>query len=284
MPGWLSGTFHNSREEITYKPTQPCIRVMCGNCSLTERYSLKYYYLKWMGEMTMYSLDITDSYERFICMSSGVGLHHYITFPEISSWGNGDFFITLENIEINMYEDVWFSPILNNNPHSIIATLLKKVDVNEPDCILTVVLKRARVVMEKKSVFMRLENGGENYYHSDDCGFDIGDKYILLAGRSADYHDTMVWLRMVFTGRLFLEFDESDIIAQSIELDNNISIESAKSLNKSQELFIGLKKRSFSALHLNGIKSPFHDYSYLSSYFSCDENNNISIKNHVIDL
>ncbi|QHM92790.1 hypothetical protein [Kosakonia sacchari] len=233
--------------------------------------------------MERYVLDITDSYERFICMDSDVGLHNYITFPEISSWGNEQFVITLENIEINMYEDIWFSPILNQNPNSIIATLLKEVDINQPECIFTVVLKRARVLMDKRSVFMFLEKGGENHYHSDDCGFDIGDKYIFLAGRSADYHNTMVWLTIIATGKLFLEFDEFDIISQSIELENNITIESAKALNKAQELFIDLKKRDFDALHLNNIQSPFHDHSYLSRYFSYSENNNIAIKSHVID-
>lgn len=228
--------------------------------------------------MERYLLDITDSYERFICMSSDVGLRHYISFPEISSWGYEKFVITLENIEINMSEDIWFSPILNQKPNSIIASLLKEVDIGEPECILTVVLKRARVLMDKKCVFMLLEKGGEKHYHSDDCGFDVGDKYILLAGRSADYHDTMVWLRIIATGKIFLEFDEFDIIAQSVELNNNISIESAKELNKAQELFIDLKKRDFNVLHLNGVQSPFHDYSYFSRYFNYSENNNIAIK------
>ncbi|PDO82065.1 hypothetical protein BK796_23235 [Kosakonia pseudosacchari] len=230
--------------------------------------------------MERYLLDITDSYERFICMSSGVGLRHYITFPEICTWGNEQFAITLENIEINMSEDIWFSPILNQNPNSIIASLIKEVEISEPECIFTVVLKRARVLMDKRCVFMLLEKGGEKYYHSDDSGFDVGDKYILLAGRSADYHDAMVWLRIIATGRIFLEFDEFDIIAQSIDLNNNISIESAKELNKAQELFIELKKRDFNALHLNGVQSPFHDYTYFSRYFNYSENNNIAIKSY----
>lgn len=230
--------------------------------------------------MCTYSLNISDSYERFICMSGGVGLRHYITFPEISSWGSERFVITLENIEINMCEDIWFSPILNQNPNSIIASLLNEVDVLEPECILTVVLKRARVLMDKRSVFMLLEKEGEKYYHSDDCGFDVGDKYILIAGKSADYHDAMVWLRIVFSGELLLEFDEFDIIAQSLELKNNISTESAKALNKIQELFIDLKKRDFNTLHLNGVQSPFHDPLYFSRYFNYSEGNNVAFRSY----
>lgn len=233
--------------------------------------------------MERYLLDITDSYERFICMSSDVGLRHYITFPEISSWGDDKFVVTLENIEINMYEDIWLSPIIDQNPNSIIASLLKEVDISQPECIFTVVLKRARVVMDKKSVFMLLQNGGEKHFHSDDRGFDVGDKYILLAGRSADYHDTMVWLRIIATGKLFLEFYEFDIIAQSTELNNNISIESAEALNKAQELFIELKKRDFNILRLNGVQSPFHDHAYLSRFFNYSENNNIAIKSYYVD-
>lgn len=233
--------------------------------------------------MERYLLDITDSYERFICMSSDVGLRHYITFPEISSWGDDKFVVTLENIEINMYEDILFSPIVDQNPNSIIASLLKEVDISQPECIFTVVLKRARVVMDKKSVFMLLQNGGEKHFHSDDRGFDVGDKYILLAGRSADYHDTMVWLRIIATGKLFLEFYEFDIIAQSTALNNNISIESAKALNKAQELFIELKKRDFNVLRLNGVQSPFHDHSYLSRFFNYSENNNVAIKSYYVD-
>lgn len=233
--------------------------------------------------MERYLLDITDSYERFICMSSDVGLRHYITFPEISSWGDDKFVVTLENIEINMYEDIWLTPIIDQNPNGIIASLLKEVDISQPECIFTVVLKRARVVMDKKSVFMLLQNGGEKHFHSDDRGFDVGDKYILLAGRSADYHDTMVWLRIIATGDLFLEFYEFDIIAQSTELNNNISIESAKALNKAQELFIELKKRDFNVLRLNGVQSPFHDHAYLSRFFNYSENNNIAIKSYYVD-
>lgn len=233
--------------------------------------------------MERYLLDITDSYERFICMSSDVGLRHYITFPEISSWGDDKFVVTLENIEINMYEDIWLSPIIDQNPNSIIASLLKEVDISQPECIFTVVLKRARVVMDKKSVFMLLQNGGEKHFHSDDRGFDVGDKYILLAGRSADYHDTMVWLRIIATGKLFLEFYEFDIIVQSTELNNNISIESAKALNKAQELFIELKKRDFNVLRLNGVQSPFHDHAYLSRFFNYSKNNNVAIKSYYVD-
>lgn len=233
--------------------------------------------------MERYLLDITDSYERFICMSSDVGLRHYITFPEISSWGDDKFVVTLENIEINMYEDIWLSPIIDQNPNSIIASLLKEVDISQPECIFTVVLKRARVVMDKKSVFMLLQNGGEKHFHSDDRGFDVGDKYTLLAGRSADYHDTMVWLRIIATGKLFLEFYEFDIIVQSTELNNNISIESAKALNKAQELFIELKKRDFNVLRLNGVQSPFHDHAYLSRFFNYSENNNVAIKSYYVD-
>ncbi|SFF27592.1 hypothetical protein SAMN05216563_11919 [Phytobacter palmae] len=233
--------------------------------------------------MERYLLDITDSYERFICMSSDVGLRHYISFPEISSWGNDKFVVTLENIEVNMYEDIWFSPVVNQNPNSIIASLLKEVDISQPECIFTVVLKRARVIMDKKSIFMLLQNGGEKHFHSDDRGFDVGDKYILLAGRSADYHDTMVWLRIIATGKLFLEFYEFDIIAQTTELNNNISIESAKALNKAQELFIDLKKRDFNVLRLNGVQSPFHDHAYLSRFFNYSENNNVAIKSYYVE-
>lgn len=114
--------------------------------------------------MERYLLDITDSYERFICMSSDVGLRHYISFPEISSWGNDKFVVTLENIEVNMYEDIWFSPVVNQNPNSIIASLLKEVDISQPECIFTVVLKRARVIMDKKVSLCYCKMEGKNIF------------------------------------------------------------------------------------------------------------------------
>lgn len=228
--------------------------------------------------MAMYSLDITESYERFICLESAVGLHHYLSFPDLELWKNEKLTIMLENIEVNMCEEPWHSPIVSKNGNSIIVPSLNKVDIDEPGCIFTVVLRKAKVVVGAKCILLRFDNGGNVYFHSQGSSFDIGDKYIFLAGKSSDYIDSMIWLNIVFSGSVFFEFDESDIIIQSIELDNNITQGSAKTINNTQGLFIKLKGRVFDPSKLNGVYSPLQDYKYLSPYFHCDENNNIAIK------
>lgn len=62
-------------------------------------------------------------------------------------------------------------------------------------------------------------------------------------------------------------FEESDIIIQTIDLQNYIKQHKVEFINKYQELIVKIKNRDISKLNLNNISSNFLQYDFSKNYF-----------------
>lgn len=229
-----------------------------------------------------YNLDITDSYQQFICLDSDVGLSAYYSFTALNSINENSISIHIDNIEVNMSESKWFSPVIIANTKSIINNGLSEINTNEPDCIYSIILSKSTLkITNIKCIYMSISQDGIDHYHSSDTGFDTGDHFIWLAGKSADVSNARFSAMIVFSGEIELSFEEKDIIIQSMGLNQNITPSEASVMNTSQELLVSKKKRSLKEMGLNNIKSNFLDFDFYSKYFRSDENINIAIKKHM---
>lgn len=62
-----------------------------------------------------YKIDITDSYQQFICLDSDIGLNPYFSLPDIIDIKETKMHIRIDNIEVNMSDKKWFLPIISTN-------------------------------------------------------------------------------------------------------------------------------------------------------------------------
>ncbi|WP_392551401.1 hypothetical protein RHO14_07865 [Orbus wheelerorum] len=226
-----------------------------------------------------YQLDITSNYQQFLCLDSCIGIENYLSFDFASI--NNDFEVNLENIEVNMSESIWYSPIIEKNPKSIISSGLAKIDLNDYSSIFTLLLRKAKLVIKNaRCIYLKLIDNKDEIYHTVDSNFSIGDKYIWLVGKSADYPNMQVKLKIIFSDELNFIFEESDILIQTIEFDNFFTKQDVDFINQYQDYIIKLKNRSIDGLNVNNISSKFLDFDFSKNYFISSENGNIAIKNY----
>lgn len=232
-----------------------------------------------------YKLDITDSYQQFICLDSDIGLAAYFSLLDLSDTDASKINISIDNIEVNMSEKKWFHPIISINKKSIINKGLEVLNIENPDCIYSAIISKSTLTIDNvKCVYISFGNDGKERNNSSDKGFDIGDRFIWLAGQSAEFPNTRFSAMIVFAGNVEFSFRETDIIIQSLDLKQNINHTEAASINEKQELVIAKKKRDINEIKFNNIKSNFLDYDFYRYYFTSDENGNIAIKNHFITI
>lgn len=227
-----------------------------------------------------YKIDITNNYPRFFWLDNEVGIEQFISFDLIQERGN-DIEINLENIAVNMDEKCWFLPILEKNPESIISDTVKTFNSESLDNIFTVLLKKAKLkIYNSKCLYAKYISEKKEYYHSDDSNFNIGDKCIWLSGYSADFRNTFIQLRVIFSGEVQIIFDETDILINTIDFESFIDKKCVETLNKTNAMLVDLKNRNFEKIKLNSIKSKFFDFEYLNEYFNDTSEGNIAIKNY----
>ena len=124
-----------------------------------------------------YRLDISNSYPRFLIFSSEQSFTTYISTPNLNIDNNKNIEILLDNIEVNFLEDIWCYPIVESNPNSIINKVINSIDVDDLSSLLTLNLKRAKISINNvKNFYMEINCNGVNYYHNQECLFNIGDK------------------------------------------------------------------------------------------------------------
>ena len=227
-----------------------------------------------------YKLDITDSYQKFICLDNDIGIENYLSFDLENN--TDDFEIILENIAVNMSEDFWYLPIIKQNPQTILNNALNEIDLNDLSSILVVLIRKAKLIIKKqKNLYLKINDGENEYFHSVDSNFNIGDKYIWLAGKSADYFNKEVKLKIIFSGRLNFIFEESDILIQTIDFQDYITDHEVDIINRYQALIVKLKNRNIAQLDLNNISSNFLEYDFSKNYFNSSEKGNIAYKNYI---
>lgn len=226
-----------------------------------------------------YKIDITDSYQQFMCLDSDIGLAAYFSLPDINDIKETKMHIRIDNIEVNMSDKKWFLPIISTNEKSVINNGLKKINIDEPDCIYSVIISKSTLMVEGvKCVYLFFEKDGKKSYHTSGKGFNIGDRFIWLAGNSADFSDTRFSAMLVFSGKVEYAFDEKDVIIQSLDLEQKISYSEAQIINEAQRVLTSRKNRDTNEMELNNIRSKFLDYEFYRNYFVSDENGNIAYK------
>lgn len=229
-----------------------------------------------------YQIDISNSYQQFICLDSGIGIENYLSFDLTNIID--EFEVNLENIEVNMSEHIWYSSIIRKNPKSIIVNALGKIDLNDPSSILTILVRKAKLVIQNvKCIYLQMNGDDTEIYHTIDSNFYVNDKYIWLAGKSADYPNQEIKLKIIFSDKLDFIFEESDILIQTIEFDNYLTPHHVDVINKYQNLIINLKNRNIAELNVNNISSRFLDFDFSRNYFMSSEIGNIAIKDYKIN-
>ena len=192
-----------------------------------------------------YNLDIKDSYQQFICLDSDVGLSAYYSFPALDSINTDSMFIHIDNLEVNMSDSKWFSPVIIANTKSIISNGLREINTNEPDCIYSIILYKSILkITNIKCIYMSISQDGIDHYHSSGTGFDTGNHFIWLAGKSADISSAQFSAMIVFSGKIELSFEEKDILIQSVGSNQHTTPSEASVMNKSQALLASKKQIS----------------------------------------
>lgn len=228
-----------------------------------------------------YRLDITDSYQKFICLDNDIGIENYLSFDLENN--TDDFEVILENIAVNMSDDIWYLPIIKQNPQTVLNNALNEIDLNDLSSILVILIRKAKLIIKNpKNLYLKINDDENERFHSTDSNFTIGDKYIWLAGKSADYFNQEVNLKIVFSGRLNFVFEESDILIQTIEFRDYIKAHEVDIINRYQALIVKLKNRDITRLDLNNICSKFIEYDYSKNYFTNSENGNIAFKDYQV--
>ncbi|WP_374446776.1 hypothetical protein [Providencia sp.] len=227
-----------------------------------------------------YDIDITCSYPKMICLDNNIDLKSYFSISDLS---NNSIYssISLSNIIVNLDEEEWYNPIINNNSDSIVAKALKSIG-NEELEMLTLMLKKATLhISGIKCTYIQIKSGVKNHYHSEDSEFSIGDKCIWLVGYSSDYVGSMVNIMLIFNGSIKIEFDESDILIESMNYKCFIDSTSVNTFNNALDLFVETKKRWMDKSKFNGIKSSLLNFDGFIKYFDDTEYGSFAIKNYI---
>ena len=206
-----------------------------------------------------YILNISDSYERFLSFEEMAGIKLYMSMPQFQIHHEKECNISLTNIAVNMDEELWRAPILLANPNSTIS-------VNED---LVILLKSANLKIKNiQSLDLEIDTSNTEYYHSSGLNFNIGDRYIRCAGNSFDYQDAEIYIKIIFNGEVYLEFDEEDILIQTIGYQDQIGgMKKACEFNEAVDMRIKEKNNIFNQNILNGIKSPIWNWSFIDANF-----------------
>lgn len=228
-----------------------------------------------------YLLDISNSYPRFFIFSGEQGFTTYMSTPDLSMDDNKCIEVLFENIEVNFLEDIWYLPVIKNNPNSIIKKVIENIDLGDLSSLLTIILKRAKLVINNvKNLSLIFDSNGVNYFHSQDNNFNIGDRKIWLSGRSMDIINTLLTAEFVFSGYVDFIFNESDIVVKSIDFDEFISLGDIDLVDQAQDVMVKLKNKTILDFGVNGKASKFLGFYYSKEYFSGDENCILAIKDY----
>lgn len=147
--------------------------------------------------------------------------------------------ISIDNIEVNMSEKKWLQPIISVNGKSIVNKGAEVLNIDSPDCIYSLIICKSTLAIDNvKCIYMSFESDGKEKNNSPDKGFDIGDRFIWLAGKSAEFPNARFSAMIVFSGNVEFSFKETGIIIQPLDLKQNINYTEAVSINEKQELII----------------------------------------------
>lgn len=221
-----------------------------------------------------YKLDITNHYVTMIHFDEMIGLNNFIEIPIITENLSPSYEINLENIAINLYTDEpYYNIILQKNPHSFIK--------NYEDPV--VLLKKAKLIIKNTKCAQILMVNEKDYFHSWPTQFLKNDLAIVCYANSLTFQDTMVYVRVIFSGSIELLFNEENMILHTVGYDVFINQDQIRTLNEKMRQKIEYKQINIDALKFNNKKSYLWDRNYFDQYFSQEEKFNyryIAIKDY----
>lgn len=225
---------------------------------------------------TNHRVSVTTIYNRLINLDNTSGIKTFFSIPHIKDECT---IINIENIEINVDEDDWLKQIQEKNPKNVITKNLNDINFNFENDVASVLLRKATLVIKNpKASFLKISGDKSFFFDSHENSFEIGDKYIWLSGESIDFHKKEIAIKIIFSGEIYLQFDEEDIIMQMIDFRDLISKERVKKINEEQYEIRKLKGKKINRNTFNNIESKFIDYEYTSAFFESNENCNIAYK------
>lgn len=177
-------------------------------------------------------IPITKIYNRLINLDNTSGIKAFFSIPHIKDECTT---ITIENVEINVDEYDCLKKIQEKNPENIITKKLNDSDFNFESDVASVLLRKATLVIKnQKASFLKVSRGELFFFDSHEGSFEMGDKYIWLSGESLDFYNKEIAIKIIFSGGLYLQFDDKDIIMQMIDFKDLISKERVKKINEEQ--------------------------------------------------
>lgn len=168
----------------------------------------------------------TKTYNRLINLDNTSGIKTFFSIPHIKDECT---IINIENIEINIDEDDWLKQIQEKNPKNVITKNLNDINFNFENDVASVLLRKATLVIKnQKASFLKISGDESFFFDSHENSFETGDKYIWLSGESIDFHKKEIAIKIIFSGEIYLQFDEESIIMQMIDFRDLISKERVK--------------------------------------------------------
>lgn len=209
-----------------------------------------------------YKLDITNHYVTMIHFDEMIGLNNFIEIPIITENLSPSYEINLENIAINLYTDEpYYNIILQKNPHSFIK--------NYEDPV--VLLKKAKLIIKKTKCAQIIMVNEKDYFHSWRTQFLKNDLAIVCYANSLTFQDTMVYVKVIFSGSVELLFNEENMILHTVGYDVFINQDQIRTLNEKMRQEIEYKQINIEDLKFNNKKSHLWDRNYFDQYFSQEE-------------
>jgi len=221
-----------------------------------------------------YKLDITNHYVTMIHFEEMIGLNNFIEIPMITENLSPLYEINLENIAINLYTDEpYYNFILQQNPNSFIK--------NYEDPV--VLLKEAKLIINNTKCAQILMVNEKDYFQSWRTQFLKNDLAIVCYANSLNFLDTIVYVRVIFSGSVELLFKEKNMMLHTVGYDVLISQDQIRSLNEKMRQKIKSKQIHIEDLKFNNKKSHLWNRNYFDQYFSQEEKFNyryIAIKDY----
>ncbi|MWP63232.1 MULTISPECIES: hypothetical protein [Gilliamella] len=221
-----------------------------------------------------YKLDITNHYATMIHFDEMIGLNNFIKIPVITDELPSSYEINLENIAINLFnEEPYYNSILQQNSDSFIGKYEDPV----------VLLKKAKLIIKNTKCAQIVMVNKKDYFHSWRTQFLKNDLAIVCYAHSLNYPETMIYIRVIFSGSIELSFSDENMILHTVGYEVFIDEDEIKSINEKMRKKVISNQININNLKFNNKSSRLWDRDYFNKYFIQEEEFNyccIAIKDY----
>ncbi|MFB2538326.1 MULTISPECIES: hypothetical protein [unclassified Acinetobacter] len=167
--------------------------------------------------------------------------------------------------------------ILENNPTSVLSLIKDKYQYfyyNKASVLDISGIKFISIRAKHGKNDTWLPNTDETIHWHSMGSFDIGDKCLLLSGKSTDYQDLYLNFLIVYSGKAIYNFSSSEIFTLCIRDDYKTIENTAQLINQEKDIILMKTAKDFDANIFNGIQCPFFENEDFFKFFK----NNVAIK------